>query len=317
MREADADTDVLTTILAGVFPAARHLTFHRTLEGVSTPVYRIQADGRIYYLHLAESPKASLVPEAYVHHLLAARAVHIPNVIYFDPFNIALGRSLMITSEIAGTPVDGRVAHNHRRTILMAAGRDLARINSIPVAGFGWIDRTHGEANELRAPFPTCRAFIASALDDHVRRLREVGALSGTTIQAILPLVARMQEDERRSESAWLAHGDLDTSHVFQEGGRYSGIIDFGEIRGADKLYDLGHFLLHDGERIFEQLLPYLIEGYNEVSPLPPDYERRIRCWAIVIGISSLGRLAQIRPEDFRSMPLYQWVSQKLPTLLG
>jgi len=132
MREADADTDVLTTILAGVFPAARHLTFHRTLEGVSTPVYRIQADGRIYYLRLAESPKASLVPEAYVHHLLAARAVHIPNVIYFDPFNIALGCSLMITSEIAGAPVDGRVAHPQRRTILMAAGRDLARITASP-----------------------------------------------------------------------------------------------------------------------------------------------------------------------------------------
>ncbi len=317
MREADADSDILTAILAGVFPTARHLTFHRVAEGVSTPVYRIHADDGTYYLRLAETHASSLAPEASVHRILAARGVHVPKVIHVDPFNSALGRSLMITSAITGAPVDEGMAHPQWRTILMAAGRDLARINSIPVAGFGWIDRTGGEPDELRAPYPKRRAFIASALDDHLRRLRDVGALSETTVRAILPLVACVEENERRSEPAWLAHGDFDTSHILQEGGRYSGIIDFGEIRGADALYDLGHFLLHDGERISESLLPYLLEGYNEVTPLPPDYERRIRYWAIVIGINSLGRLAKKRPADFRSMPLYRWVSQKLPTLLG
>lgn len=317
MREADADSDILTAILAGVFSTARHLTFHRTAEGVSTPVYRIHADDRIYYLRLAESPTASLVPEAHLHHLLGIRAIHAPDVIYFDPLNSALGRSLMIISEIAGKPVNGGIAQAQRRKILLAAGRDLAKINSIPVAGFGWIDRSGSESNVLRAEYPTCRAFITSAVDDNLCRLLDVGVLSEATMQSILSLVAYVEANAQANQSAWLAHGDFDTSHIFQENGRYSGIIDFGEIRGADKLYDLGHFLLHDGERISEPLLPYLLAGYNEVTPLPPNYEQCIRGWAIVIGINSLGRLAKKRPEDFRALPLYRWVSKKLPMLLG
>lgn len=43
-------------------------------------------------------------------------------------------------------------------------------------------------------------------------------------------------------EQGYLAHGDFDTTHIYQDNGRYTGIIDFGEIRGADRWYDLGYF---------------------------------------------------------------------------
>jgi len=89
-----------------------------------------------------------------------------------------------------------------------------------------------------------------------------------------------------------------------------------GEIRGADRLYDLGHFLLHDGERITQQLFPHLLAGYQELIPLLPDHKKRIRRIAIMIGVSGLGRLMQRRPEDYRSAPLYQWLVRKLPVLL-
>src|SRR5207248_10181336 len=77
-------------------------------------------------------------------------------------------------------------------------------------------------------------------------------------------------------EQARLAHGDFDVTHIYQKGGHYTGIIDFGEIRGTDALYDLGHFNLHDGETLPQLVLPYLLAGYSEVMPLPPDHERKI-----------------------------------------
>lgn len=317
MRKADADPAVLAQVLAGVFPDTRYLTFQRTAAGVSTPVYHVQADDRTYYLRLAESAEASLAPEAHAHRLLVARAVHVPSVMYFDPFNTALGRSLMITSAIPGTPVDKRTTLAQQRTILRAAGRDLAQINSVSVAGFGWIDRTRGALDDLQAEYRTSREFVAASLDDHLSRLRDTGVLSGKTVEMILANLSRGEEDEAGSEPAWLAHGDFDITHIFQTDGRFSGVIDFGEIRGTDRYYDLGHFRLHDGERISEQLLTHLLEGYSEVTPLPPDYERRITCAAIVIGVSGLGRIVRRHPAKFRSMSYYQWLSQKLPTLLG
>ena len=88
-------------------------------------------------------------------------------------------------------------------------------------------------------------------------------------------------------EQAWLAHGDFDVTHIYQHDGRYTGIIDFGEIRGAHQLYDLGHFNLHDGEVVPQMLLPTLLEGYREVLTLPPDRERRISLVSVLIGSSS------------------------------
>ena len=48
-------------------------------------------------------------------------------------------------------------------------------------------------------------------------------------------------ERRRDLESAWLAHGDFDATAIFYRDGRYSGLIDFGEIRGTEPLFDLGH----------------------------------------------------------------------------
>ncbi len=80
--------------------------------------------------------------------------------------------------------------------------------------------------------------------------------------------------------------------------GRYSGIIDFGEMRGADPLYDLAHFKLHDGETLVAGLLAPLIEGYADVYPLPDDYSARLSLLALLIGIRALARRLRKRPFD-------------------
>jgi hypothetical protein len=37
-------------------------------------------------------------------------------------------------------------------------------------------------------------------------------------------------------------------------------------------------------------VLPHLLRGYGEVSPLPPDHEPRIRLWSLLIGVRALVR---------------------------
>jgi Ser/Thr protein kinase RdoA (MazF antagonist) len=92
-------------------------------------------------------------------------------------------------------------------------------------------------------------------------------------------------------DQGWLAHGDFDATHIFQADGCYAGIIDFGEIRGADRWYDLGHFHLHDGERVPMPLLPWLLAGYRSVIPLPDDAEPRIAFASMLIAIRALARV--------------------------
>jgi aminoglycoside phosphotransferase (APT) family kinase protein len=93
------------------------------------------------------------------------------------------------------------------------------------------------------------------------------------------------EELARPPAAAHLAHGDFDATAIFSAAGRYTGIIDFGEIRGAEPAYDLGHFHLHDGE---PPLLPALLEGYARVAP-PPDAPS-IRRSAVLLGLRQLCR---------------------------
>jgi aminoglycoside phosphotransferase len=76
-----------------------------------------------------------------------------------------------------------------------------------------------------------------------------------------------LRGDDGDGSDWWLAHGDFDCTPIFQLGGRLTGFIDFGEIRGAERTFDLGHFLLHDGETSPLLLFDDLVAGYETVAP--------------------------------------------------
>jgi aminoglycoside phosphotransferase (APT) family kinase protein len=177
--------------------------------------------------------------------------------------------------------------------VLAAAGRDLAVINGVGVAGFGWVRRDRPAVARLEAELPTLRAFALGDLEAHLAVLPAF--LDADEVRAIRRVVGR-RDAWLDADRAVLAHGDLDATHIYHRNGAYTGIIDFGEIRGTDRLYDLGHFALHDGETIPYPVLPHLLRGYGEVVPLPPDHEPGIRLWSLLIGVRALARSAK-RPR--------------------
>lgn len=265
----------------------------RTATGVSTPVYRLRRGRTTLYLRLAEHAGASLAPEVLVHRLLRERGVLVPEVVHFEPLHEGLSRSLMVTTEIPGTPITEAAAGTDLGPILIAAGRDLAAIAGLEVAGFGWVRRDRLAAANLAAELPTLRAFVLDNLEPQLAIARRF-----LTAQEILAVDAAVDRDTGWLDVApgRLAHGDFDATHIYQQDGRYIGIIDFGEIRGADRFYDLGHAAFHDGERAPAPLLSDLMAGFGAVMELPADHAVRIRRWSIIIGVRVLARIAD-RPH--------------------
>jgi Ser/Thr protein kinase RdoA (MazF antagonist) len=90
---------------------------------------------------------------------------------------------------------------------------------------------------------------------------------------------------------------------------RYSGIIDFGEIRGADPLYDLGHALFHDTEPDRRSLFASLFAGYQAVTPLDADALSDIQQQAVAIGVRRLAIAHR------RGSPATSWLASRLTTL--
>lgn len=276
--------------------------------GVSTPIFRVWHGGEAAYLRLAEEAGEDRTAEARVHALLQARNIPVPVVLRFEPVAPEVGRSAMLTSEMPGVPLaevgDERAAYR----VAEAAGRVLARINAVPVGGYGWVDHVTA-AGALAAEHAAREEWTTAAIE---------AAHVVTQNHLVLPDFERRLE---RTVERWagrpgeatarLAHGDFDLTHTFVEQGRFNGIIDFGESRGADPLYDLGHFLLHDTERQPYALFPALLVGYREVTPLPAEAHREIRTQALAIGVQRLALAHRRQAEEYVG-----WLTDRIQHML-
>ncbi len=304
-RKPDVDSDALAAIVARAFDNAP-VDWRRTAEGVSAQVYRLARGADVFYLRVAESPDANLGVEAALLGELRRLGTRVPEVVFLDRCDAALGRSVLIMTAVPGAPVE----RANLPEVLRAAGRDLAVVNSLPVDGFGWIrrDRDWPLAGELA----TYDEFVISYLP-----APWPGRLGALLSSADLDALEALFDRERRQPvpGARLAHGDFDTTQIFHQDGRYTGLIDFGDVRGADPCFDLGTFHLTHSKRD-PQLLAPLLDGYRTVTDLPCDIAERIHHSAILLGVRQLSRWID-RPAMGLEHPWVVGRARRLSALLG
>ena len=106
-----------------------------------------------------------------------------------------------------------------------------------------------------------------------------------------------------------LAHGDFDATHIYQRDGVYTGVIDLGEMRGAEPHYDLAYFLVQDPAR---EMLDDLIAGYADVGDAPGD----LRGSATVIVATQLCRWIDRDGVESLDRPSGRWWLARLVALL-
>jgi len=271
---------------------------------MTTPVYRLQQDGEYLYLRMSEDPGGSMHAEAAVHEHLRAVGVSVPEVIAVDD-GPEISRGVMLVREIGGEPVAG-TGGIELAPILRAAGRDLATINALAVQGFGWIRREE-PVWPPRGEDATYEAFVNGGTE----ALAVLSDRLSTDERGVLDV--RLGEVRADDPSSWFAHGDFDVTHIFQRDGRYTGVIDLGEMRGAEPHYDLAYFLVHDQAGA---MLGDLLAGYAEVVDLPGDLANRLRRSATVIVATQLSRwIVRDGLESFER-PSGRWWLARLRALL-
>lgn len=302
--------DALAGLVREAFPGTGLVSVTPASPGRLVTVYRAVVDGVRYYLRLAEEPGEDMTTDALILERLRAQGARVPEVVAVSPPAGAFPRSWMIMTEVPGRSIARAGSDEEATQAAAAAGRDAAVINSVPVAGFGWV-RRDGSAR-LSAELPGYRQFATSYLPEPWPG-GLTDAFGPRQLDALYELAAA--ERDRPLRFGRLAHGDLDVTHVYAHAGRYSGIIDFGEMRGADPYFDLGHFLLHDGETRPTPLFGSFLDGYLQVTPLPDDHLRAIRGSAILLGLRQLSlwlspgrayplshRLVQLRIAELSSL---------------
>jgi aminoglycoside phosphotransferase len=270
-------------LLRAIFPAAR-LAAEYVPESHSTEVYRVWRDDEVLYFRVLPEQAASFAPEAYVHDIAHQQGLHVPSVIYYEHNSATLQRSVMLTTAIPGRSIGYRSRPSQAPQIVRQAGRELAILNRTPVRGFGWIARALARVDHLSAECASYTAWLLPDLEAALATLSQFDLLSVRETQAVRSAIGQAIA-LFDGEPAYLAHGDFDVTHIYHNNGRYTGMIDFGEIRGANQLYDVGHFQIENAD-----LLPDLLEGYADAVALPADYMRRILLGGLLIAVRRLGR---------------------------
>lgn len=283
-QEEVVDITMLESVARRVFPAARSVSLEPASPNRLLVMYRVRADDTVCYLRVAEEAGQDLSTDARLLADLAALGVRVPGVVHVESDPSDLDRSFLVVAALDGDSLachgtDTQACHAAR-----AAGRDSALISTLQVNGFGWV-RRDGRPG-LRAESGTYADFAVSDLPDQWPGWL-AGAFTTSELDSLEAIVA--EECQRPAFRAHLAHGDLDVTHIWLDRhGRYTGIIDFGEIRGADPFFDVGHFLLHDRQTRPQPLFEDFLAGYAEAGPLPEGHREQIRRSAILSGLRQL-----------------------------
>jgi aminoglycoside phosphotransferase (APT) family kinase protein len=300
----------LHAVLARWFPD-QPVTITRAGTGTSTPVFAVRIGRETYFARCGEQPGERRDAEVAAHRMLTSAGVPVPAIARYESAPPELDRSLALTTCVPGVALSGITPGAWLPMVGRAAGDALARINDVPVRGYGWVvDIT--SSGGLVAGHPARRAWA-----------EEYVAASETVASSALIDIA-VAERVTRSVARWagipgsslshLAHGDFDTTHIHvdPDRGAFTGIIDLGEIRGADRLYDLGHLLLHDAEVDRPAVLPSVMDGYAARVSLPGGAMDEIRLHAIAIATRALAIQLRRTPNPYRD-----WLARRLIALVS
>ncbi len=263
-------------------------------ENFSTDVFKLVRGNSTLYLRILPLNE-NVEPQYFVHELLLEKGVKVPKAICCKRnMEIFDNRDVMITEELKGKSMlemENSLKEDIKKQIFIEAGMDLARINEIEVEKYGDIcDVRNGKLIGVEDSY---EKYTLERVPKKLRSLVEKEIISEVLSEKLWKYISNNKDLLHIKNHPFLAHGDFHIEHIYQNEENYSGIIDFGDIRGTTKYHDLSFFYT-----FFRKYFDYLLEGYQKIYKLPDKYMNHIFLEALVYGIFKLDWLSDNIPES-------------------
>jgi Ser/Thr protein kinase RdoA (MazF antagonist) len=243
------------------------------LQGGSNDVYRIDLAGvenplvlKIY----GDEPAWIVAKEALVAGWIGEQAgIPIPRWLRVDERRTCIPFRFALMTWLPGMAVRSLIGAPGVDAAYRQMGALLRRLHAIPMTAYGYI-----VADGISRPQPSNDEYMRAAFSQAFRQLRE---RSGEET-----LTRRLEENVQSrfhllqySAGPVFCHDDLQQGNVLAECGRngsfqLTGLIDFGNARAGDALFDLAKALFccaHEDPRSREPLLA----GYGEINHPAPE----------------------------------------------
>ncbi|HEY2708447.1 MAG TPA: aminoglycoside phosphotransferase family protein [Caulobacteraceae bacterium] len=266
----DLELDQVRPIVAGLDAALRPTAVSR-LHGGSTEVYRIDLAGAepIVLKLYPDEPVWSPGKEVLVAGWLAAWGeLPAPRWLRVDESREALPWRYALTTWLPGETVRSLKDEPDVLGLYREMGAWLRRLHRLPMEGYGYV-LDQGVVSPRATNGDYVAAAFESAFREFVERSGEAALASRLerAVQPRLPLASH-------SAGSFFAHDDFQPGNLLaaRKDGTLAltGLLDFGNARAADPLFDLAKALFcctHEDPRSPGPLL----EGYGEIDH--PDVE--------------------------------------------
>jgi hygromycin-B 4-O-kinase len=109
-------------------------------------------------------------------------------------------------------------------------------------------------------------------------------------------------------EDRYLVHGDYGFDNVFSDGENITGVIDWGEAKYGDFMYDCAWLSYWSKKHYFRDILK---EYFTKRQLDIPHFDERMRCYELHIGLGALSFYANSH-QDAK----YHWNKKRLLSLL-
>ena len=275
-------TELLHEILHEVSPA-RVLSTQRITAGEVNEVYAVTfADGLHVIVRISRDDTkngAHFAQEQWAIRQCGARGVPVPEVLGVwrratdgHPLDICVQR------KIDGVLLrDAQLPQQALRQIVVQAGALLARIHTIPVTGFGYLN------GQGEGAFITSDSEITAllAMEAEFHALAKRVDLEEEAMRRALRVVV---EDARAADvgAPCLTHNDFAANHIVVAKDAIAGIIDFGEVAGSEPLSDFVRWDYYETARF---PLAWLQHGYANKRVFEADFTRRLHVKRIAFSL--------------------------------
>jgi Ser/Thr protein kinase RdoA (MazF antagonist) len=243
------------------------------LHGGTSDVYRIDlaGDERPLVLKIyADEPAWIVAKEALVAGWVGERAdIAIPRWLRVDERRTCAPFRFALTTWLPGVTVRSLIGEPGIDDAYRQMGELLRRLHSIPMPAYGYI-----LAEGIRRPHPSNGDYMRSAFNQVFQQFREQGG-EETLIRRLETAAQSRFHLLQYSAGPVFCHDDLQQGNVLAEHGRnaglqLTGLLDFGNARAGDALFDLAKALFccaHEDPRSREPVLA----GYGKINHPDPE----------------------------------------------